>query len=194
MGISMLLVSVPLWLFYWGQITDMADRGGVTERRARSRRIYLYVIIGASVVMLAADLVNIVYQVLNGLLTGNPGLEVLSNMKWSLQTVFIAVPVLVYHLRIARQDQLQGAETGSTPKKVTVLLSDDKSPVVVLLEQKLGYKVRRIRYTGQPEHNVPQLSDGEAERIATEIRAAAAGSVMLVLFEGNVMVLPYEEG
>ena len=194
LGMSMLIVSIPLWLYYWGQITGMADMGGVVERRARSRRIYLYVIIGAAVVMLAADLVNIVYQLLNGLLSGNLGLEALRNMKWSLQTVFIAVPVLIYHLGIARQDQLLGAETGAVPKKVTVLLSDNKSPAVLLLEQKLGYKVRRVRYAGQPAYNVPQLSDDEANRLASEIRAAPAGNVMLVLFEGNVMVLPYKEG
>ena len=194
LGISMLIVSIPLWLYYWGQITAMADRGGVVERRARSRRIYLYVIIGASVVMLAADLVNIVYQLLNGLLSGNLGIEALRNAQWSLQTVFIAVPVLLYHLRIARQDQLLGAETGAVPKKVTVLLSDNKSPAVLLIEQKLGYKVRRVRYTGQPAYNVPQLSEGEAEQLASVIRAAPAGNVIVVLFEGNVMVLPYNEG
>ena len=194
LGISMLIVSIPLWLYYWGQITAMADRGGVVERRARSRRIYLYVIIGASVVMLAADLVNIVYQLLNGLLSGNLGIEALRNAQWSLQTVFIAVPVLLYHLRIARQDQLLGAETGAVPKKVTVLLSDNKSPAVLLIEQKLGYKVRRVRYTGQPAYNVPQLSEGEAEQLASAIRAAPAGNVIVVLFEGNVMVLPYNEG
>jgi hypothetical protein len=194
LGISMLLVSIPLWLYYWGQITDVADRGGVEERHARSRRIYLYVIIGASVVVLAADLVNIVYQLLNGMLSGNLGLETLRNMKWSLQTVFIAVPVLLYHLRVTMQDQQLGAETVAVRKKVTVLLSDNKSPVVLLIEQKLGYKVRRVRYAGQPAHNVPQLSDGEAEQLASGIRAAPSDKVMLVLFEGNVMVLPYEEG
>jgi len=194
LGISMLIVSIPLWLYYWDQITAMAETGGVVERRARSRRIYLYVIIGAAVVMLAADLVNIVYQLLNGVLSGDLGVETLRNMKWSLQTVFIAVPVLIYHLRIAKQDQLLGAETGAVPKKVTVLISDNKSPVVLLLEQKLGYKVRRVRYAGPPAHNVPQLSDVEADQLASEIRAAPAENVILVLFEGNVMVLPYEEG
>ena len=194
MGMAMLVVSIPLWLYYWGQITGMAESGGVVEKRARSRRIYLYVIIGASVVMLAADLVNIVYQLLNGVLSGNLGLEALRNMKWSLQTIFIAVPVLVYHLRIARQDQLQGAETGTVPRKVMVLIHDNKSPVVQQLEQKLGYKVRRLRYTGQPALAMPELSDAELERITSNIRTAPAGNVMLVLLEGNVMVLPYDEG
>ena len=194
LGISMLLVSIPLWLYYWGRITAMTDMGGVVERRARSRRIYLYAIIGAAVVMLAADLVNIVYQLLNGLLAGNPGLEALRNMEWSLQTVFIAIPVLIYHLGVAKQDQLLGAESGAAAKKVTVLLSDNKSPAVLLLEQKLGYRVHRIRYTGQQARNVPQLSEGEADLLASEIRAAAAENVMLLLFEGNVTVLPYDEG
>ena len=194
LGISMLIVSIPLWLYYWWQINAMAETGGVVERRARSRRIYLYVIIGAAVVMLAADLVNIVYQLLNGVLSGDLGVETLRNMRWSLQTVFIAVPVLIYHLRIAKQDQLLGAETGAVPKKVTVLLGDNKSPAVLLIEQKLGYKVRRLRYAGQPVHKVPQLSDVEADKLASEIRAAPAENVMLVLFEGNVMVLPYDEG
>lgn len=194
LGLSMLLVAVPLWMYYWGQITAMAEGGGIVERSARSRRIYLYVIIGASVVMLAADLVNIVYQVLNGMISGNLGLEALRNTKWSLQTVFIAVPVLIYHLRIARQDQLLGAEAGAAPKKVTVLVSDVKSPAALLIEQKLGYRVHRVRYAGPVQQGVPQLSEGEAEQLASQIRAATAENVMLVLFEGNVMVLPYDKG
>lgn len=193
LGISMLIVSVPLWMYYWGRITAVVETGGGAEQRARARRIYLYIIIGAAVVMLAADLVNIVYQLLNGLLAGNLGMEALRNMKWSLQTVFIAVPVLIYHLGIARQDQQVGAETSAAPRKVTVLVSDTKSPAVVLLEQKLGYRVRRIRYTGQPARSVPQLSDTGAEELASEIRASTSGHVMLVLFEGNMMVLPYDE-
>jgi hypothetical protein len=75
-----------------------------------------------------------------------------------------------------------------------VLLSDNKSPAVLLIEQKLGYKVRRVRYAGLTPHSVPQLSDGEAEQLASEIRAAPAENVMLVLFEGNVLVLPYDGG
>jgi hypothetical protein len=192
--ISMVAVSVPIWLYYWSRVIDMADTGGIIEWRARSRRIYLYVIIGASVIMLAADLVNIIYQVLNGLLTGSFGVEALRNAKWSLQTVFIAIPVLVYHLRIARLDQRLGAETAAVHKNVTILLSDNKSPVVSLLEEKLGYKVRVIQYAGQSAYSVPQLSDQQVDQIASGIRTSTASNIMLVLIEGNIMVLPYEEG
>ena len=73
LSLAMLAVSIPIWLYYWSRIIDMAEKDGADERPARSRRIYLYVIIGASVVMLAADLVNIVYQLLNGVLTGDLG-------------------------------------------------------------------------------------------------------------------------
>jgi hypothetical protein len=192
LSLAMLAVSIPIWLYYWSRITDMAEKNDKDERPARSRRIYLYVLIGASVVMLAADLVNIVYQLLNGALTGSPGMDTLRNMKWSLQTVFIAVPVLIYHFGIARKDQKLGSENIVARKSVNVLVSDDKSPVIALIEGKLGYKVRVSEYAGSLPGNIPQISDGDMDSLISQIKSADAKNVMLVLLEGCTMVLPYK--
>ena len=192
LSLAMLAVSIPIWLYYWSRIIDMAEKDGADERPARSRRIYIYVIIGASVVMLAADLVNIVYQLLNGMLIGDLGIDVLRNMKWSLQTVFIAIPVLIYHLDIARKDQKLGSENLAARKNVTVLVVDRKSPVIALIEGRLGYKVRVSQYVGELPGDVPQLSEGDVERLVSQIQASAAGNVMLVLLDRNIMVLPYK--
>jgi hypothetical protein len=191
LSLAMLAVAIPIWLYYWSRIIDAAEKGGVEERSARSRRIYLYLLIGASVVMLAADLVNIVYQLLNGILSGNLGVEAVRNMRWSLQTVFIAIPILIFHLGIARQDQKLGSETAAQRKNVTVLLSDRKSQAISIIEQKLGYKVRVSRYAGL-EAVVPQLSDEDVENLISRVRGAPAGNVMVILVEGNIQVLPYE--
>ena len=192
LGIAMLAVSIPVWLLYWSRIIDSTEKGGVDERSARSRRIYLYVIIGASVVMLAADLVNIVYQLLNGILAGNLGVETLRNMQWSLQTVFIAVPVLIYHLQIAKQDQKLGSEVAAARKNVTLLVGDKKSPIISLVEQKLGYKVRTAQYVGEWAGGLPALSDAEIEQLVSQVKTSVANNVMLVLIEGHSMVLPYK--
>ena len=192
LGIAMLAVSIPIWLLCWSRILDITEKGGIDERSARSRRIYLYVIIGASVVMLAADLVNIVYQLLNGILTGNLGAETLRSMQWSLQTVFIAVPVLIYHLQIARQDQKLGSEVAVVRKNVTLLVADKKSPLVSLVEQKLGYKVRTVQYAGETTGVSPVLSDEDIDRLVSQLKAAAASDIMLILLEGHSMVLPYK--
>ncbi|MGD0855491.1 MAG: DUF5671 domain-containing protein [Dehalococcoidia bacterium] len=192
LGIAMLAVSIPIWLLYWSRILDSTEKGGIDERSARSRRIYLYVIIGASVVMLAADLVNIVYQLLNGILTGNLGADTLRNTQWSLQTVFIAVPVLIYHLQIARQDQKLGSEVKVVRKNVTLLVNDKKSLLVSLVEQKLGYKVRTVQYAGETIGVSPVLSDEDIDRLVSQLKAAAASDIMLILLEGHSMVLPYK--
>ena len=192
LSLAMLAVSIPIWLYYWTRIIDMTEKDGADERRARSRRIYIYGIIGASVVMLVADLVNIVYQLLNGVLIGDLGIDVLRNMRWSLQTVFIAIPVLIYHLGIAGKDQKLGSENLAARKNVTVLVGDRKSPVIELIEGKLGYKVRVSQYVGELPGAVPQLSGEDVDRLVSQIQAAAAGNVMLVLLERNILVLPYK--
>jgi hypothetical protein len=142
--------------------------------------------------MLAADLVNIIYQLLNGMLMGNLGIEALRNMKWSLQTVFIAVPVLIYHLGIARKDQKLGSENLAARKKVTVLIGEGKSPVIGLIEGKLGYKVRVSKYVGDLPGEVPQFSGEDVDKLVSQVQAAPAGNVMLILLEGHTMVLPYK--
>lgn len=191
LGITMIVVAIPIWLHYWTRIINKTETAAGEERPARSRRIYLYSLVGASVIMLAADLVNIVYQLLNGMLTDSINADTLRYMKWSLQTILIAIPVLVYHLGIARQDQKLGAEAATTRKNVTVLVSDSKTSLVPIIERKLGYGVRVSRYAGEPG-GVPDLTDEDVDALVSQIQQAKAGNIMLVLVEGKTAVLPYE--
>jgi uncharacterized membrane protein len=190
--LALLVVATPIWLYYWNRVLQMTA-GGVAERRARSRRIFLYIVVGAAVVTLAADLVNIVYQLLNGILQGTFGADVLRHSKWSLQTLVVAVPVLMYHWQILRQDQRLGAEAAAVQKTVTVLVSDRAAGLVSQIEEKLGYKVHTLRYLGQMPEDFPALSDEEVSRLAGDIQAAPSTKVMLVAAGGKILVLPYQE-
>ena len=125
-SLSLLLVGAPLWLYYWNSILKRVQTGGINEWRALSRRIFLYVIIGVSIVFLAADLVNIIYQLLRGILQGNFGTNFLHDSKWSLQTLIVAALLLWYHWRLLRIDQRLGAEAVVARKNVT-LLADDRT-------------------------------------------------------------------
>jgi hypothetical protein len=171
----------------------MAATGGVAERGARSRRIFLYIVLGAAIVMLAADSINIVYQLLNGMLQGTFGIDVLRHSKWSLQTLIVAVPVLMYHWQILRGDQRLGAEAKVVRKTVTVLISDRAADLVPRIEERLGYKVHTLRYLGQKPKGFPVLSDKEISRLAADIQAASGTKVMLIAAGGRILVLPYQE-
>lgn len=191
--LALLLVAIPIWLYYWNKVLQMATAGGVAEWRARSRRIFLYVVVGVAIITLAADLVNIVYQLLNGLLQGTFGVEALRGSKWSLQTLVVAIPVLLYHWRVLRQDQRLGAEKLPLRKAVTLLAGEPAIGLISRIEEKLGSKIRRLHYIGQTPEDIPVLSDEEVDRLVSDIQAAPSDKVMLVAARGKVMVLPYQE-
>jgi hypothetical protein len=191
--LALLLVGTPLWLYYWNGVLKRVRAGGIEEWRALSRRIFLYVIIGASIIMLAADLVNIVYRVLSASLQGNFGVNVLSNSKWSLQTLIVAAPLLWYHWQILRADQRRGAESAVIRHDVTLLTDDRTGELAARLENKLGFKIRVLYQVGQTAETLSVLQDEEIDRLANEIQSSPSNKVMLVVIGGKVITLPYQD-
>jgi Domain of unknown function (DUF5671) len=190
--LSFVLVAAPLWWYYWTQIVRSNAQGGIVEWQARSRRIYLYLIIGAAIVALAADMVNIVYQVLNGILTGSFDLNVLINSRWSIQSAVAAVPVLIFHWRIARENQHRGAESAAVRKNISILAGDNSRELIRRLEKRLGTKIRVLRYSS-PNTAAAELSDEELEKVAAEVESSPPSHVMLLILEGQIRVFSYQE-
>jgi ABC-type multidrug transport system fused ATPase/permease subunit len=190
--LALLMVGTPLWLYYWGKVLKLSETGGVVEWRARSRRIFLYIIVGAAIGTLIASLVNIVYQVLNGLLQGNFGVQVLRAIRWSLQTLIIAAPLLWYHWRIIRTDQHRGAEAMAVQKTVTLVASDRTGELASRLVEKLGYKIR-VLYPVSPIEETALISDEEMMQVVTNVQNAPSTTVLLVALGGKIIVLPYQE-
>lgn len=194
LSLAFLIVATPMWFYYWNRVIKMVAAGGVEERGARTRRVYLYLILGAAIAMLAADLINIVFRVLNGLLQGNFGASVLRQTQWSLQTLIVALPVLLYHWRVLRRDQILGAETVPLRKKVVTLLAPESATgIASRIEEKQGSRIRLLRYSSQSQLTAPSLSDEEFNKLISDIESATTAKVMLVVTGTGILVLPYEE-
>jgi len=191
--LALLVVATPIWLYYWNRVLRMAAAGGVTERRAMSRRIFLYTVVGAAIIALATDLVYIVYRMLNGLLQGSFGVSVLRYSEWSLQSLLVAIPVLWYHWRILRQDQRLGAEKLLRRKTVTLLAGEAAADLVSRIEAKLSSRIRVLRYLGQRPEDLPVLSDEEVDRLVSDIQEAPSDKVLLIAAGNKVTVVPYQE-
>ena len=150
-------------------------------------------IVGASIVALAADLVNIIYQILNGSLQGNFGFNVLRNAKWSIETLIVAVPLLWYHWRFLRADQRRGGELATIRHNVTLLAGDRTGELASRLENKLGYKIRVLYQMGQNTEVPSLLPDEEIDRLISEIQASPGNDVMVVEYIGKLIALPYQD-
>lgn len=192
LSVALLLVGTPLWLYYWGKVLRRIEAGDITEWRARSRRIFLYVIVGASIITLAADMVNIVYQLLNGILQGNLETRFLRDTRWSIQTLIAAAPLLWYHWQIIRTDQKRGAEAVAAQKKLTLVTSDRTGELAGNLTKKLGYKIKVLNTVGQVGVS-PQIPEDELARLVSIIEMAPSKNVILIATGESVMVLPYQE-
>lgn len=192
LSLALLLVGTPLWLYYWGRILKQ-EAGGIEEWRALSRRIFVYAIVGVSIVALAADLVNIIYQLLNGILQSNFGVNVLRNSKWSLQTLIVAAPLLWYYWKILRTDQRRGAELVTIHRDVTLLTDNRTGEIASRLENKLGYKIRVLYQVGQTNETSAVLPDEEIYRLVNEIQSSSNNEVMAIVLGGKAMTIPYQE-
>jgi hypothetical protein len=190
--LALLIVGTPIWLYFWGKVLKLAETGGITEWRANSRRIFLYIVVAVAVGALIASLVNIVYQVLNGLLQGNFGVQVLRNIRWSLQALIVAAPLLWYHWRIIRTDQHRGAEAVVMQKTVTLVVSDRSGELAPRLVEKLGYKIR-VLYSVSPIDETALISDEEMMQAVTNIQNAPGTTVLLIALGGKIITLPYRE-
>jgi hypothetical protein len=192
-ALAMLVVGTPIWLYYWNGILKRVRAGGIDEWRALSRRIFLYVIIGAAIVLLAADMVTIIYELLKDTLGNRFSANFLTDAKWGLQTLAVATGLLWYHWQILRADQRRGAETMLTRRDVTILADDRAGDLAVRLENRLGYKTHTLYLVGQTGAGLPALAEEEIERLVNEIQSAAADKLMLVMLEGRITVMPYRD-
>ena len=191
--LALLLVGTPIWLYYWNGILKRVQAGGIEEWRALSRRIFLYVIVGVSIITLAADLVNIIYQLLSGILQGNFGINILRSSNWSLQTLIVAAPLLWYHWQILRVDQRHGTELAVIRHNVTFLTDDRSGELALRLENRLGYKIQVLYQVGQTGEPLSILPDEEINRLVIEIQSSPSNKVMLVVLGGKIITLPYQD-
>jgi hypothetical protein len=191
--LALLIIGAPLWIYFWNRILKRVQAGGIEEWRALSRRIFLYVTVGVSIIILAADLVNIIYQLLSGILQGNFGVNVLRNSKWSLQTLIVAAPLLWYHWQILRAEQRRGAETAIVRRNVTLLADDRKGELASRLESKLGFKIHLLFHAGQTSEELPALPDEEIDRLVNEIQSSPSNKILIVALGGKITVLPYQD-
>ena len=136
---------------------------------------------------------NIIYQVLNGILQGNFGRHVLHDSVWSLQSLFVAAPLLWYYWQTIRMDQRHGAEAVAQRKIVTLLATDPGGQLAARLAARLGYRVKSIYPAAEQAGEQPMVPDEELERAVREIDAAAAPSLMLIVSGEKIAVHPYRE-
>lgn len=181
-SLSSLIVGLPLWLVTWRPMQGEAlARGEMGDHARRSvlRKVYLYLVLFASVIGGMATAVGLVYQLIRALLTGDPGSNFVNDILNLMQLLFLFGVLLLYHLSVLRQD---GAATADvlTEKQgaYSVLLVDSGDGFVDSVRAALTKLGSNVRLTvtdpnGKPEgaYNAILLSGSVAVNAPEWIRS-----------------------
>jgi hypothetical protein len=106
-SLATLLVGLPIWLLSWRPMQAQALSEGESGDQARQsliRRVYLYLVIFASVIGGMVSAVSLVFILLNALLGGQVEAGFLASVLNALQALLLFVVVLTYHLFSLRRD------------------------------------------------------------------------------------------
>ena len=199
MALSTLTIGIPLWLISWRQmIVEAAQDGepGDHSRRSLIRKVYLYLILFASVIGVMGSAGSLIYQVLSKIL-GEPQ-DNFQRASWDLLgTLLLYSLVLIYHWATLRAD-------GRRAEK-NLRARHEAFPILVLVneisdfsEEMLNVLLRELPSlpvivhvidNGVPDEN---LSEAKAVILPGDLAAHPSEAIRLWLqgFTGTRLVVP----
>ena len=190
-ALSLGIVGVPTWALHWWQRQSRA--ADPEEQRATSRRLYVRAAAVASLLAGLGGLSHFLYVLLDAVLDGRAGGDILRQSQWSLAVVAAAIAFGPYHWLVMMEDQRREAKVPPAPrlaKAVTVLVPGDGEPFVQGLEERLGGRVRVLQ-RADPGVALPALSPEAIGEVAERIARAPGQRVLVVADAEGVRVYSY---
>ena len=176
--VTLLLVGLIAWVWYWRQIQHqlVASTDG-EERASLVRRIYLYAVSAASVIAVVIAIGTLLYEGLRSVLGTSTGNDLIDALNIYASIALIAVALLLYHVRFLRQERgvsaaSRGEETASeqAPQAAEAQVSaiDPRSLVVTLTGGDLIRAQALLEQSALPEGT--QFTVLESALSAEEVR------------------------
>jgi hypothetical protein len=195
-ALATLVVGLPLWLRTWrpmqAEALTESDVGDHT-RRSTIRRVYLYLALFAGVIGGMVSAVALVYQLVNALLSGDPGVDFLPNVLNALQLLALFAVLLVYHLNCMRQDSARAGQTLEERQRSFPVLLVDAGDEAFVNEVKaaMGKYAPEVPLVAQPIEDSVKTSDAKAIILPASIalNPPAALRKWLKAFSGEKIVV-----
>lgn len=203
LGLTFLIVGLPLWLRYWTQAQREASLRGEVERGSLARRVYVFGVFCIGTIVVLVDLVVILFQFFDRLLDGRMGWAFFGDTRWSIALVLVAGAFGAYYWLVLREDQAATpaavpleagapAPAPARPREVTVIARGPVDDLVRALERP-GLRVRvwqRLDDSGGSAGAMLALEDVDALR--QRVLQAPGEQVLLLILDGRVEVVPYQ--
>ncbi|MBI2861585.1 MAG: hypothetical protein HYX89_02070 [Chloroflexi bacterium] len=192
-GFSVVLViGLVVWLIHWLEAQGRTLIAESDERQALSRRIYLYLALFATVIMVLVSFVGLINGLLRALFGEALSRLMISGMLSDASIAAIAGAYIVYHWGVLRGDQAAAEAVPRRRKIVMALVGSNAEPLIAQLEEALGTRIRLLQEVAEPgPPAAPTLSPEELATLVERIRQAPSEKVLLLLRQPHIEVVSY---
>ena len=194
LGLTLVLVGVPIWGRYWWAAQREVAAHSEEERGAQSRRVFIYGVFGIAVLVTLGDLSALLFVILRDLLEGELALSALQQGKWFIGALLMAGAISVYYWLIVREDREavegQPAEAVTRPRRKSVTVAANADGIVKQIEAKLGYRVRWWRTLDDAAP--PDITEADIDSLVAQVNETPSDNVLVMIDATGARVLPYE--
>ncbi|MBI4287721.1 MAG: hypothetical protein HY671_04730 [Chloroflexi bacterium] len=189
--ITLLIIGVPWWSYYWQGVQRRANAGGAEERAALTRRLHIYIVLVLSMLSVLGSLVFTFFSFLQAALAGALSPDVFRRAKWGIGVFVTAALVAYYYWSTLKVDLATGAERIPRKASVTLVAGAQGKGLAPQIEEKLGYKLTVIQ-TLEPEAQPVALSAEQLDALVRGVHESPGNRVFLIVEDGTVRVHSYD--
>jgi hypothetical protein len=187
-ALTLLVVGLPVWWSFWHRVQRHVTAGMEGERASVSRRVYLFLLFGATGLAAVVSLSVILFVVFRDLLDTSLAATVVHELRIAIGLVLTAGGLSAYHWRVHREDRehAAAAPTVAHPRHV-LLVGPDGRQLAAGVAADTGARVRRLHRLDTAQ------TDVDAHQVANAILAVHHDSVVVTIDDdGEIHVIPYE--
>ncbi len=184
-AITLLVVGVPLWWRHWTRIRRFRATQPQDEVSSITRRVYLFVLFGATGLVAVISLIILVFIAVEDLLEGDLGSATINSIAVPLSLILTAGAVAWYHFAVFREDRaIAPHEEIPSLREVVVVGSGED---VAAISDGVSIRVEGLRAAGESTE-VETL-----EEVLSALAAETHGRVVVVAEDGRYRLLPLDD-
>ncbi len=149
-AITLLVIGVPLWWRYWSTIRRHRETNPQDELRSVTRRVYLFLLFGATGTVAVINLIILVFILFEDILDGTFGSTTISSAAVPIALLLTASAIAWYHFAVFREDRTAAPDEERPALWEVILVSTDGEQLAAAINAHTGASVRPLRVVAGP--------------------------------------------
>ncbi|MEA2023042.1 MAG: DUF5671 domain-containing protein [Actinomycetota bacterium] len=184
-AITLLVVGVPLWWRHWSVIRRFRAVRPDEEVSSITRRVYLFMLFGATGLVAVISLIILVFIAVEDLLEGDLGSATINSIAVPVSLIITAGAVAWYHFAVFREDRAITPREELPTLQEVVVVGDSETVDAII--SGTSVRVQALRVAGE-ETEADTLDD-----LLSVLDGETHGRVMVVAEDGRYKVLPLDD-